>query len=277
MGALMALGWKQHNSLACPSNCHLSSPHQCRHVLRHIFFERCVNPDDEDGEKDGGEGGSVSQTRLGNSEHATQCRDTAQAVKHCGSLKANPSTALPPSLPCRHGQRFLSFLMLLHVPLLREIVIIIRNQIPGGEERVLAAYSAIIFDAWKKASRVAAQAAGNSATVTTTGRGGKSTKKECDSNEGGGECGSAHVQARLEIEYGCVQGLVEAAVHARLPQLGTAIRKVLGGFADEKLDPQVGEMLLRICEPIVFRSMQVRGGEGERGKGGGVVHRVLHT
>ena len=60
-----------------------------------------------------------------------------------------------------------------------------------------------------------------------------------------------------------MQGLVEAAVHARLPQLGAAIRKVLGGFADEKLDPHVGEMLLRICEPIVFRSMQVREGRGE--------------
>lgn len=66
---------------------------------------------------------------------------------------------------------------------------------------------------------------------------------------------------RGEIEYGCVQGLVEAAVLAQAPTLAKDLRKVLGGFCDNKRHSGVDELLLRVTEPIIFRALQVLLGE----------------
>ncbi|GJP48544.1 hypothetical protein CLOM_g7832 [Closterium sp. NIES-68] len=115
------------------------------------------------------------------------------------------------------GRRFLSFCLLLDLQLLKESIIIIRNQIPSGKKSLLEAYGEVVFRAWRSA-----------------------------------EPGPS----LLEIEYGFLQGLVEAAVFARTPELGAAVRRVVGGFSNQKLQRGVDELILRVSEPIIFRGLQ---------------------
>ncbi|CAI5472276.1 unnamed protein product [Closterium sp. Yama58-4] len=121
----------------------------------------------------------------------------------------------PVYLKTTEGRRFLSFFLLLDLQLLKESILIIRNQIPSGRKSLLEAYGEVFFRAWR----------------------------------------SAEPGPRLlEIEYGFLQGLIEAAVFARTPELGAAVRRVVVGFSSQMLQRGVDELLLRAANPAVRRN-----------------------
>ncbi|KAE8670834.1 ARM repeat superfamily protein, putative isoform 2 [Hibiscus syriacus] len=52
-------------------------------------------------------------------------------------------------------------------------------------------------------------------------------------------------------------GLVEGAIHASSKSLGSSIRRVLGGFINQRTVDGVEKLLFRVAEPVIFRSLQV--------------------
>lgn len=64
-------------------------------------------------------------------------------------------------------------------------------------------------------------------------------------------------QSLLCLENDCLQDLANHCVHAASPTLASAIRRILGTFHAKKKYQNVDEMLHRIYEPILWRSMQV--------------------
>ena len=53
----------------------------------------------------------------------------------------------------------------------------------------------------------------------------------------------------------CQQGLMESCIVAKTAALSTALRRVLYGFHSQKAQSRVDAMLLRLYEPILFRSL----------------------
>ncbi|KAI4315064.1 hypothetical protein L6164_027911 [Bauhinia variegata] len=115
------------------------------------------------------------------------------------------------------GRRFLSFVFGLNDNLIRELLAMIRAQIPFGRKSTLEAYSDILFRSWKAAER-----------------------------------GSRDV-----IENRFLQNLIEGAIHASSSTFASYIRKVLGGFISQRAFDGVEKMLFRLAEPLLFRSLQV--------------------
>lgn len=62
-------------------------------------------------------------------------------------------------------------------------------------------------------------------------------------------------QVLLKIEYNCIQDLMYHAIHCRDNALFQNIRKILNSFHTKKKVNGVDEMLLRLYEPILFRSL----------------------
>jgi condensin-2 complex subunit G2 len=121
----------------------------------------------------------------------------------------------PQFLRSAEGRRFLSFLFTLHPGTTRDLMAIVRNQIPVARKSILAHYGDVLFRAWRCA---------------------------------GGEC--LH-----EIERVGVQGLADAALLASTPQMAASLRAVLCGFHAQKAYRGVDAMLLRLYEPILFRAL----------------------
>eukprot|EP00232_Nephroselmis_pyriformis_P015184 CAMPEP_0182884986 /NCGR_PEP_ID=MMETSP0034_2-20130328/19337_1 /TAXON_ID=156128 /ORGANISM="Nephroselmis pyriformis, Strain CCMP717" /LENGTH=877 /DNA_ID=CAMNT_0025018231 /DNA_START=21 /DNA_END=2651 /DNA_ORIENTATION=+ len=130
----------------------------------------------------------------------------------------------PPFLRAADGRRLVSSLFSLHPQMARELVAIIKNQIPAGRKSVLDAYGDILYRAWRTAS---------GPTV-------------------------------YELEYNGLQPLMEAALHASTPALAAALRRVLDGFHGQKRQRGVDEMLLRLYEPILFRALAAANGAVRR-------------
>ncbi|CBI33696.3 unnamed protein product, partial [Vitis vinifera] len=101
--------------------------------------------------------------------------------------------------------------------LVKEALAMIRSQIPFGRKSMLETYGDIVFQAWK------------------------------------------HVEgeSRNEIENGFLQGLIEGAIHANSGALAASIRRVLGGFINQRTTNGVEKLLFRLTEPVIFRSLQV--------------------
>ncbi|KAJ3670032.1 hypothetical protein LUZ60_010356 [Juncus effusus] len=124
----------------------------------------------------------------------------------------------PVYLKCDEGRKFLSFLFGLNDKLAKEILVLIKSQIPIGKKSVLVAYKEIIFRVWKWAEN--------------------------------GEF------VRVEIER-FLQDLIEGAIYAKTRVLGANIRRVLGGFIEHRTINGVEKLLFQLAEPILFRSLQV--------------------
>ncbi|KAI5083225.1 hypothetical protein GOP47_0002968 [Adiantum capillus-veneris] len=123
----------------------------------------------------------------------------------------------PAYLRSPDGWRFISFLFNINVQLTKELIVMVRSQIPFGRKSILEAYGDIIFRAWRTAS---------------------------------GPC-------LQEIEDSCVQGLIEGAVYASSKTLASSIRKVLAAFTCQRAQDGVETLLFTLQEPILFRSLQV--------------------
>ncbi|GAV80895.1 Condensin2nSMC domain-containing protein [Cephalotus follicularis] len=63
--------------------------------------------------------------------------------------------------------------------------------------------------------------------------------------------------SKKEIEDGFLQGLIEGAIYASSGSFAASIRRVLGGFVDQRATDGVDKLLFRLAEPVIFRSLQV--------------------
>ncbi|KAK3016523.1 hypothetical protein RJ639_006846, partial [Escallonia herrerae] len=115
------------------------------------------------------------------------------------------------------GRRFVAFMFGLSGQLVKEALAMIRSQIPFGRRSMLEAYAEIVFRAWKAV------------------------------DEG----------SRGEIVDGFLQGLVDSAIHASSRPFATSIRRVLGGFINQRTTDGIEKLLFRLAEPVIFRSLQV--------------------
>ncbi|GAB2251810.1 hypothetical protein Droror1_Dr00004657 [Drosera rotundifolia] len=124
----------------------------------------------------------------------------------------------PLYLKTEDGRRFIAFTMGLSVELLKEALAMIRSQIPFGRKSVLEAYGEIVFRGWKGLDRE---------------------------------------DLKREIEDGFLQGLVEGAILAGSIAFAASVRRVLGGFINQRTTDGVEKLLFRVAEPVIFRSLQV--------------------
>lgn len=53
-----------------------------------------------------------------------------------------------------------------------------------------------------------------------------------------------------------LQGFMEGSLAASTPRMAASLRKVLAAFHDQKAQPGVDAMLLRMWRPFVFRALQ---------------------
>ncbi|KAL3726220.1 hypothetical protein ACJRO7_031156 [Eucalyptus globulus] len=123
----------------------------------------------------------------------------------------------PLYLKTEEGKRFVAFMFGLSRQLVKEALAMIKSQIPFGRKSMLEAYGDILFRAWNAA--------------------------EGDSKD--------------EIENGFLQGLIEGAIHSSSAALATSIRRVLGGYINQRTVDGVEKVLFRLTEPVLFRSLQV--------------------
>jgi len=123
----------------------------------------------------------------------------------------------PVFLKTDEGRRFVAFAFGLSNQLVKEMLAMIRSQIPFGRKSMLDVYGDILFRAWKAL--------------------------EADSKE--------------EIESRFLQGLIEGAIHASSGAFAASIRRVLGGFVSQRTTEGVEKLLFRLAEPVIFRSLQV--------------------
>ncbi|XP_050384495.1 uncharacterized protein LOC126801086 isoform X2 [Argentina anserina] len=123
----------------------------------------------------------------------------------------------PLYLKAEEGRKFLAFLFGLSSQLLKEVLAVIKSQIPFGRKSMLEAYGDVVFRGWK----------------------------------------AAEGELRSEIESGFVQVLIEGAVHAGSSAFAASVRRVLGGFINQRTTAGVEKLLFQLSEPVVFRSLQV--------------------
>lgn len=122
----------------------------------------------------------------------------------------------PLYLKTEDGRRFVAFLFGLSLQLLKEVLAMIKSQIPFGRKSMLEAYGEILFRGWK----------------------------------------SVDGDLRREID-GFLQGLIEAATFAGSATFAASIRRVVGGFTNQRTTDGVEKVLFRLAEPVIFRSLQV--------------------
>ncbi|KAL2906470.1 Condensin-2 complex subunit G2 [Bienertia sinuspersici] len=123
----------------------------------------------------------------------------------------------PLYLKTEDGRRFIAFLFGLSLQLLKEVLAMIKSQIPFGRKSMLEAYGEILFKGWK----------------------------------------SLDGDLRKEIEDGFLQSLMEGATFAGSSSFAASIRRVLGGFTNQRTTDGVEKVLFRLAEPVIFRSLQV--------------------
>ncbi|CAL9041201.1 unnamed protein product [Musa banksii] len=123
----------------------------------------------------------------------------------------------PVYLKMDEGRKFVAFMLGLNGQLMKESLVLMKSQIPFGRKSVLEAYADILFRSWK----------------------------------------GSEESLREEIEDGFLQGLIEGAIHASSKLLAASVRRVLGGFIEQRMTVGVEKLLLRLVEPVLFRSLQV--------------------
>lgn len=123
----------------------------------------------------------------------------------------------PLYIKTEEGRRFIAFTFGLSTQLLKELLAMIRSQIPFGRKSMLEAYGDILFRAWK----------------------------------------TAEGESKDEIENGFLQSLIEGAIHASSVGFAASVRKVLGTFVNQRTNDGVEKLLFQLAEPVIFRSLQV--------------------
>ncbi|XP_057761176.1 uncharacterized protein LOC130981617 [Arachis stenosperma] len=123
----------------------------------------------------------------------------------------------PLYLKTEDGRKFLSFVFGLSQQFGKEVLAMIRSQIPFGRKSMLESYGDILFRAWK----------------------------------------AAEGDSKSEIENGFLQEMIEAAIHAGSSALASYIRRIFGAFVEQRTTDGVEKLLFKLAEPVIFRSLQV--------------------
>lgn len=123
----------------------------------------------------------------------------------------------PVFLRNKKGKLFLTYLFGLLPSFIEELHATIKSQLANCKPSMIEAYGEIYFKAWKAASG----------------------------------------PYLVKIEYACVQDLMNCGIHVENSKVTSAIRKILSAFHSQKKTKGVDEMLLRLYEPILWRSLKV--------------------
>ena len=115
------------------------------------------------------------------------------------------------------GRKLMVYMFGLHPPFVLEMHRAIKAQIPACRKSLRELYGEVYFRAWRAASGVYLE----------------------------------------RIEEGCLQDLMYHAVHASSTMMATALRQVLAYMHEQKRQRGVDQMLLRLYEPILWRSLKV--------------------
>ncbi|XP_047333692.1 uncharacterized protein LOC124937468 [Impatiens glandulifera] len=115
------------------------------------------------------------------------------------------------------GRKFIAFMFGLSFRMLKEALAMIQSQIPFGRKSMLEAYADILFRAWKVMKG----------------------------------------ELLEEIESGFLQKLIDGAIHGSSSSFAASVRRVLGGFINQRTVEGVEKLLYRLAEPVIFRSLQV--------------------
>eukprot|EP01080_Neovahlkampfia_damariscottae_P009381 gene9381-1592_t len=115
------------------------------------------------------------------------------------------------------GKKFIQFVFTLNLTLVKLVHSTIISQIPSAKVSILETYGDFYFKSWKN----------------STGK------------------------TLIALEYDCIQDLMYHAIHSRDFTLFKNIRVILDSFYLNKKQNGVDELLLRLYEPILFRSLNV--------------------
>ncbi|XP_033124191.1 condensin-2 complex subunit G2-like [Anneissia japonica] len=126
-------------------------------------------------------------------------------------------------LKADEGRRFVSFLFELNLEFVEQLHVAIKNQIPACPKPMIEWYGTVYVKAWKSA-----------------------TGPFID-----------------KIEQHCIQDFMYHAVHASragVRSMASNLRKILGCFHRQKVHQGVDKMLLKLYNPILWRSLKVANG-----------------
>jgi condensin-2 complex subunit G2 len=116
------------------------------------------------------------------------------------------------------GRRFLAGAFALHLSFPQQLHATVKEQLPRARKPVLSAYAAVYFKAWRAAP------------------------------EGGA--------LQTEIETLCIQDLMQCCVHAATAGVFNNVLALLDAFHEQKRQRGVDAMLLRLYDPILWRSLK---------------------
>jgi condensin-2 complex subunit G2 len=116
------------------------------------------------------------------------------------------------------GRRFLAGAFALHQSFPQQLHTTVKEQLPRARKPVLTAYAGVYFKAWRAAP------------------------------EGG--------VLQTEIETSCIQDLMQCCVHAATAALFNNVLALLDAFHEQKRQRGVDAMLLRLYDPILWRSLK---------------------
>eukprot|EP01132_Coremiostelium_polycephalum_P000806 gene806-1002_t len=123
----------------------------------------------------------------------------------------------PHFIKSREGKKMLTFLFAVKPQLIDAIHTVVKGQLVSCKKSVRDAYAEIYFNAWKVASG----------------------------------------PFLLKIEYSCIQNIINICVHSSNQRLTKSLFDFLHYFHSQKKFRGVDEMLLRLYEPIIWRSLKV--------------------
>lgn len=123
----------------------------------------------------------------------------------------------PLYLRCAEGRKFLSFAFTINLPFVDQLILTIKNQLPGSKNSLVTHYGEVLFRAWRLAQG----------------------------------------QLLLKLEQSCLQHLIHCGIHVEDAKSAKAVRLVLSAFHVNKKQKGVDEMLHRLYGPILWRCMHV--------------------
>lgn len=139
----------------------------------------------------------------------------------------------PTFLRNKKGKLFLVYLFGMLPSFIDEIHATIKAQLATAKPFMIEAYGELYFKAWKAAT---------GPYLVKIGKIGQS----CN-------C----MTLSFLSEHSCIQELMNYGIHLENSKITAAIRQILNAFHTQKKTKGVDEMLLRLYEPILWRSLKV--------------------
>lgn len=155
--------------------------------------------------------------------------------------------SLPVCLNSTEGKRLLSFLLSNDVILIQKIHVAIRVQIPNNLRLIiLKAYGDIYYDAWKATNR----------DNDDDGSQQNIDAEDDDDNDSSSEEESSRSSIRSKFESIVLQDYMSAVIYAANPSIVKSLTTLLESFYSNKKNNDVENMLYRMYNPIIWRSLK---------------------